>query len=326
MISYFDMQSSALLNAWKQLQPEVYSLNDSKVDVEKLLEGGCAGQVFSIAMLSPTLKQQMGALFPNDDDFIKKLTNIFHVTLGAHDSEIAMARNLSDFMDNRRNCKMSAFLAIRDGRFVDGDFKKIRRVHKTGVRMLGIMGDLPNCFGVPSSDGGNGMKIGLTPFGKKAVEFMDELGMVVDVAHLSNQGILDVLEIGRKPIVASHVNARALSPHNRNLGDDMIKSIGDKGGLIGVSFLPYILNSDLTQENSTIERIGEHMRHIANVGGIDCVGIGSNLDGFEVDYPLDNCSKMQSVFETLDKAGFTEDEIEKIAYNNFLRIVKESMK
>ena len=148
--------------------------------------------------------------------------------------------------------------------------------------------------------------------------------MIIDVSHLSDDGIYDVYNNTKKPFIASHSNARSLCSHQRNLTDDMIRKIADRGGLIGANFYSTFLNDNYSgKDMSRIKDIVEHMKYIANVGGIDCVGIGSDFDGIDCPLEFENSSNMQLIYHEMKKSGFSENEIEKVFYKNALRLFKE---
>lgn len=126
--------------------------------------------------------------------------------------------------------------------------------------------------------------------------------------------------------MATHSNARALCPHQRNLTDDMIKILGNAGGATGINFGPEFLNEDITCKDSTAALMAKHARHIADVGGIDCVGIGSDFDGIMGNLEISDCSKLAVLESALAKEGFSGDEIEKIFYKNVLRVMEDAMK
>ena len=170
------------------------------------------------------------------------------------------------------------------------------------------------------------MNRGLTSFGKEAIEVMNEWGILIDVSHLSDGGFEDVMKISKKPFVASHSNCRALSPHPRNLTDDMIRKLAEKGGVAGVNFAPEFLDSDIKTKKSTIQNLTAHIKHFIEIGGVECVGLGTDFDGITGEFEIGEPEKMELLFEQLHREGISETVIEKIAYKNVLRVIKDSMK
>jgi membrane dipeptidase len=167
------------------------------------------------------------------------------------------------------------------------------------------------------------MKKGLKPFGKDVVERMNDLGMIVDVSHLSDGGFWDVAEISKKPFIASHSNARALKDVPRNLTDPMIRAIADKGGVIGLNFCPFFLNEE---NHETVEALVRHLIHIIDKGGIEVAAIGTDFDGIGGPMDLAHVGEMDKLRHGLRKAGVSSGNIDKIFTDNGLRVIRDTMK
>src|SRR5699024_2775635 len=160
---------------------------------------------------------------------------------------------------------------------------------------------------------------GLKTFGKDAIEYMNHLGMIIDVSHLSDGGFYDVAKISKKPFIASHSNSRTLSPHQRNMTDEMIKILAEKGGVMGLNFAPQFLNEDISIRDSKIELMVKHLNYMKNIGGEDVIALGSDFDGIGGNLELDSSDKMYLLFDALRVDGWSERLIEKLAYKNALR-------
>jgi membrane dipeptidase len=160
---------------------------------------------------------------------------------------------------------------------------------------------------------------GLTPFGRQVVQEMNSLGMVVDVSHLAPKGFWDVIEISSAPIIASHSNAKVLCPHRRNLEDDQIKAIIEKGGVIGMTFVPYFIG----EGKITIPHLLRHIDHILSLGGEDHIGLGSDFDGISITMEdLRSGSDYPKLLQALDQE-YGHDITAKICGKNFLRVYKQ---
>ena len=166
------------------------------------------------------------------------------------------------------------------------------------------------------------MRRGLKSFGKRMVEEMNELGMIVDVSHLSDGGFWDVAKISKKPFVASHSNARAVTNHPRNLTDSMIRTIAEKGGVIGINFCPSFLSD---KKISTINGLLRHIYHIYQVGGEDVLALGSDLDGISGKIQLDGCDKISLLAESLKRYRMSDRVLEKMWYKNALRVFHDTL-
>ena len=157
---------------------------------------------------------------------------------------------------------------------------------------------------------------------------MEELGMIVDVSHLSDKGIEDVLRAAKKPFVASHSNARALASSPRNLTDDMIRRMAEKGCVAGINYYPFFLRDPSPGERAeaSVEDCIRHIRHMVNVGGIEFVALGSDFDGFSGETAWKDAAGLPLLFEGLKKAGFSEGELDKISRDNVLNLYRELLK
>lgn len=192
----------------------------------------------------------------------------------------------------------------------------------------------------PESAAAGQRKKGLKEAGFAFLEEMERLGMIIDVSHLSDDGFYDVLEHTSRPFVASHSNARALAAHPRNLTDSMLKSLADRGGVAGVNFYNRFLSvpcgrrsglpaagdfagQDTYPETTTNEAIICQIRHMTDIAGMDSVGLGTDFDGFECPMEMENCSMLQKLAEDMERAGFTNGEIEGIFYKNVVRVYRE---
>jgi membrane dipeptidase len=168
-----------------------------------------------------------------------------------------------------------ALLSVEGAEAIDGRMAVLEAWFRLGVRLVGLTWNGANCVadGVGELRGG-----GLTGFGREVVARMQELGMVVDVSHLSVRGVSDVLDMTVRPVVASHSNALSVHRHRRNLDDDQIRGIAATGGLVGATFVPAFIAS---AETVTVDDLLRHVDHLLTVAGPDAVGLGSDFDGIE---------------------------------------------
>lgn len=323
-IPFIDMHCDTLMQAWFRLKRDIYHFPSAMADVQRLAQGGCKAQFFAIFLQSMRMKKILGPLMQKDDAYIETLMSTFYRTLKRHSGVLAFAGNAQDLERNKREGKISAFLTIEDGRAVRGRMETLEEYHKKGVRLLGLTWNYPNCFGHPNSTNIIEMKRGLSDFGKEAIGELNRLGIVIDVSHLSDGGFWDVAELSQKPFVASHSSARVLCPHPRNLTDEMIRTIGEKGGVVGMNQNPEFLYPG-SQENR-IEDLVAHLLHIRNVGGRECAALGSDYDGIDGKLCLRGPQDYQKLAHALKKAGLSETEVEEIFYKNVERVIQDVMR
>lgn len=328
MTKFIDMHCDSLMTLFYEdpVHADLYDSRVTAVDFKRMQQTGFLAQFFAIFVI-PRDRYEMHHVIPiSDEEYIEILHQYFEKNMTEYKDVIAKAENYQDILRNEADQKMSAVLTMEDGRTVNGDMKLLEKYYRMGIRAINLTWNETNCFGFPNSSNPAIMQQGLTAFGKAAVEYMQELGILVDVSHLSDGGFYDVAAICKKPFIASHSNARALCPHPRNLTDEMIRVLGETGSVAGLNFGPEFLNRDITCIDSSVESIVNHARHISNIGGIDCLGIGTDFDGIEGNLEVSDCSMLNLVVAGLLKAGFTETEIEKICCKNVMRVIKESMK
>jgi len=326
-MKYIDLHSDTLAQAFLKGKESINEFPEAMVDVKRLHKAGALAQFFAIFMLPDGEEERTGVVIPEDDAYIDALIKVLENTIRENPTQLAMARNVSEMEMNHQAGKVSAFLTIEDGRSVDGKMEKLESYYDKGVRLLSLTWNFENCFGAPNSTNAEIMKKGLTPFGKDAVKRMEELGMLVDVSHLSDGGFYDVADILNVPFVASHSNCRELTNHPRNLTNEMIRILGNKGGVAGINFFARFLNDKQEQLDSRIQDMILHMKHLMTYGGEDIIAIGSDFDGisgnqFEVGSPL----QMELLFDAMKKEGFTERQIDKFAYENAVRVMREVLK
>lgn len=161
---------------------------------------------------------------------------------------------------------------------------------------------------------------GLTPFGREVLREMDRLGIIVDVSHLNERTFWHVVDATDGPIAATHSNAFSVCTHPRNLTDTQIRAIADRNGFIGLNFCTAFLSDS---DKASIHDLVKHACHIADVGGIKTLAIGSDFDGI-VTGPvgLEHIGKMTRLIPALRKAGFSHANIEAISHKNFLRVFR----
>ena len=205
---------------------------------------------------------------------------------------------------------------------------RARGLHAAGLRSLGLVWSRRNAFatGVPFGfPGSPDQGPGLTDAGRALVRACGELGIVVDLSHFNERGFWEVADLSDAPLVASHSNAHVLCASPRNLTDDQLRAIGERGGLVGINFFPGFLRADGAEDPETpITLIAEHAAHVAQVAGPGCVGLGSDFDGATMPSALRDVTGLPALLDTLRSAGFTDVELEGIASGNWRRVLAET--
>ncbi len=295
------------------------------LDLEKMKKGDYGLQNFAVYV---NLKK-------TEDPFCRAMEMIdtFYEEMRANEDIIGVVRSWKEICRNWEEGRMSAMLTMEEGGVCRGDVRLLRDFYRLGVRMMTLTWNFPNQLGYPNRIVNEGPEKGCWPdtehgLTEKGLEFLDEmerLGMIIDISHLNDAGIRDVFAHTRKPFVASHSNARALAGHPRNLTDDMIRGLGERGGVAGINYCPAFLHDwkDEEQARSLISHMVDHMRHMKQTGGVGCVGLGSDFDGIRGELELGDGSGLPLLEAEMRRQGFTSSEIEAVFHGNVLRVYRE---
>lgn len=207
--------------------------------------------------------------------------------------------------------KTACLLTIEGGEAIEGSLSALRVLYSLGVRAMTLTWNESNELSGAALQRNHR---GLTRLGLEVIREMNQIGMAIDLAHLSDAGIDDVLAYSTQPVFASHSNARSVFKAARSLTDDQIRHISRMGGVIGINFYNRQLSN---QPVACIDDIVKHILHVVKVGGVDCCAIGSDFDGMPV-YPRDlpNASAFPALMEALLREGLSIEEVQKIAYWN----------
>lgn len=324
---YIDLHSDTLAKAFIEGKNTITNMPNCMVDVERLYKVGAGAQFFAMFLPQPGDEEHFGVKYPSDDEYISSLASILRNTIQENPQKIAFAKNVDEMMKNQEEGKVSAFLTIEDGRSVDGKMEKIDQYYDLGVRLISLTWNYNNCFGAANSKDEEQMKTGLTCFGKEAISHMKELGMLVDVSHLSDGGFYDVADVLNSPFVASHSNCRELCNHPRNMTNEMIRMLSNKGGVAGLNFYAHFLKPVVDSADSRVVDMIAHVNHMYQFGGEDVIAIGTDFDGISGDnFDIDCPTKMYLLFDALKKAGYSERQIDKFAFGNASRVMKDVLK
>ncbi|MEW4368317.1 dipeptidase [Paenibacillus kandeliae] len=304
--------------------------NDRQVDLDKLARGGAYAQFFAIFMVPEGFYAHLQMEPLDDAVYYERLYTAFRQEFMdghgvAQGNAARFAGNYEQYAANRAAGILSAFLTIEDGRLLNGNLATLDQWYDQGVRLITLTWNYENSIGYPQSSDQQLMQLGLKSFGMETVQRMNELGIIVDVSHLSDGGFWDVVKHSSKPFAASHSNSRELSPHPRNLTDEMIRALGNKGGVAGLNFGGNFLNQQISNDHSTIRQMIRHIQHMVHVGGVDSVALGSDFDGVPRNLEIDDASQVPLLAERLQQHGFHSSDIDKIMFGNVERLIRETL-
>lgn len=209
-------------------------------------------------------------------------------------------------------------LSLEGGEVIQS-LEDVEYLKECGVRCASLTWNNDNALagGVMGNGGG------LTEFGKSVVRKMNDLGIIIDVSHLSDKSFYDVAGLSRDTIIATHSNSRSVCANPRNLTDEMFRIIKESGGVVGMNLYPLFVSG---KNSCTSYDVINHIRHFAELGGLEAVGIGSDFDGTDNCLPDDikGCDELYRLFDNMTLSGFNIADVEKISHLNFERIFKEA--
>lgn len=288
--------------------------NNFSIDIEKMKRANYKAQFFAMFVDAEET--------PNRLNRALDMANRFHLEMDKSKEYIKLVTNYDEFKSNESQGKISAFLTIEEGGVLEGDISNLKKFYDLGVRLMTLTWNFKNEIGYPAYDRANNHK-GLTSFGVEVIDQMNNLGIIIDVSHLSDGGFYDVVKYSKHPFVASHSNARAVQNHQRNLTDEMIRILSNKGGVTGINFCTKFLAEDRI---SKVEYMVNHIKHIKNIGGVDVIALGTDFDGIHSKVEIEDASQMGKLVYALEKEKFSADEIEKICYKNVERVIRDTLK
>ena len=298
------------------------------LDLRKARRGGFAGGLFAIFVPSPSRKKAASPPAVEVADaqrvVFAMMSLLFRIERESQ-GRVRVCRSAGDIESCLANDVLAAVLHIEGAEAIDADLALLDVLYAAGLRSLGPVWSRSNTFGhgVPfrcpaSPDTGPG----LTDLGKALIGECNRLRILIDLSHLNERGFWDVAAISNAPLVASHSNAHALSPHSRNLTDRQLVAIGESGGLIGVNFAVSFLRADGRRDKNTpMELIIQHIEHLLEHVGEDSVGFGSDFDGAEIPTELGSAAGLHNLVEAMRKRGFGKPLIEKLCFRNWLRVL-----
>lgn len=302
-----------------------------KYQLPKFQKGGVSGGTF-VMWIDP----------PYDEDPKKRIKEIEQAVrqelVDAADI-LNVVKQFDDFEKGTKEGKINVLMGLEGLSYIGEDIDQISYYYdEFSVRTMMLTWNEENAL----ASGWPGDKNrGLTEKGREAVKRMNDLGIVLDVSHINDKGFWDVLSLSDgHPVIASHSNARALSPHGRNLSDEMIKALAETGGVMGMNRLDAFISPD--KEKQTVEGLADHVDHIVDLVGIDHVGCGFDFEDYvtmealskngapnenpEGTKGLISAADAGNFLEVLKKRGYSQEDLEKIAYKNFYRVYQQVLK
>lgn len=332
-----------------------------QIDLPRANRGNLIGGIFSIFTPTPksspeaddtygfeltangykqTLRSPIDPLYAQD--FTNSVIKLFFNLEASSQGKVKVVKTIKELESNLEKGILSAVLHFEGAEAIKEDLTNLADYYQKGLRALGLVWSRPNDFGCGvhfefphTPDTGSG----LTEAGKQLVEECNRLGILIDLAHITEKGFWDVAKLSSTPLVVTHADVYSLCPSTRNLTDEQIDAVGKSGGLIGINFEPFNTSFDsalvakmpmdkLTERLRAVplSEIVKHIDYVAKRIGIDCVALGADFDGADMSNELKDVAGLPKLMVELRKHGYNDNDIEKIAYKNWFRIFKETWK
>jgi membrane dipeptidase len=331
------------------------STTDGDFDYERAKKGGLDAPFMSVYIPSEYQKQP-----DNGKALADSLINMVRTIAAEIPDKFALANTAAEVDENFKQGKISLPMGMENGAPIGNDLANVKYFYDRGIRYITLTHGKDNQICDSSYDTTRTWN-GLSQFGEQVVAEMNRVGIMVDISHVSDSTFYDVLKITKVPVIASHSSCRAFTPDfQRNMNDDMIKKLGENGGVIQINFGSSFLDSAVRSGNdinrkklralldekglnaedslakpvieqfrkdnpslyADVEIVADHIDHVVKLAGIDHVGIGSDFDGVGDSLPtgLKDVSQYPNLIYSLLKRGYTEDDIAKICYKNVWRV------
>jgi membrane dipeptidase len=323
---------------------------EGHIDLPRAREGGMAGGFFAIFVPEPcddcdvkdrqmvVIQTEKGYEIPYapavDPEYARGVTitmmaNLFRLEAES-DGQVKVVRSIEDFEYSLAYDIHIAIMHMEGAEAIDANLDTLEVFYRTGLRSLGLVWSRPNIFaqGVPfkfphSPDTGPG----LTDVGRELVRGCNRLGIMLDLSHLNEQGFFDVAAYSDAPLVATHSNVHAICPTTRNLTDKQLDAIRESQGLVGLNFAVYDLREDSHRDADTpLDVLVRHIDYLVERLGIDGVALGSDFDGTVIPGAIGDAAGLPKLADALRLHGYDGAALRKIAYENWLRVLRKTWK
>ena len=349
MTPIFDGHNDVLLRLIRKSEPDdgVASFLDGdgigQLDLPRIRTGGMVGGLFAIfiptseiepddhhAMEQPEYDLPLPP--PSELTYAQgvavRMASLLHRIARKSDGAVRVCRSAAEIRAAVDAGALATVLHIEGAEPIDRDFRLLEVFYQAGLRSIGPVWSRPNIFahGVPfrfpsSPDTGPG----LTDEGRALIRICNEMKIAIDLSHLNEKGFWEVAAMSDAPLIASHSNAHALSPHSRNLTDRQLDAIRDTGGLVGINYAASFLRSDGRMLADTpLETLVRHADHLIEHLGIDGVGLGSDFDGAVIPNEIGTVLGLPNLVAAFRGAGYDDETINRICFGNWLRVLERT--
>lgn len=340
LVPVFDGHNDVLLRLWQSGNKEaeldfLRQRPSGHLDLPRARAGGFAGGLFAVYVpssanatgadgkpepLAPSLAEAQAAAL----GLVSLLARVERASGGA----LRICRSGAEIRAAMAAGALAAVLHVEGAEMIDPDLRMLDVLHQAGLRSIGPVWSRTNIFGYgvpfrfPSSPD---IGPGLTDHGKALVRACNALRIMIDLSHLNEKGFWDVADLSDAPLVASHSNVHALTPHSRNLTDRQLDAIRERDGLVGLNFGTSFLREDGRKDPDTgLDTLVRHIDYLVERIGLERVGLGSDFDGTTVPNDLGDASRLPALVEALRRRGYDDAALRKICAENWIRVLEKT--
>ncbi len=345
MIPVFDGHNDTLLMHLERPERDFFARQeDGHIDYVRAREGGFAGGFF--AMFPPTRpggdpfagrKEVKGGYTtppsPPVDQLhaVNAVNGMFRILLElTADDRLRLVTTADELQASLEDGVLAAIAHVEGAEAIDPELAALDVYYRAGLRSLGIVWSRANAFGhgVPFGfPGSPDTGPGLTAAGHRLVSRCNDLGIMVDLSHITERGFWDVAEASRAPLVATHSNAHAICPSPRNLTDEQLDAVRQSDGMVGLNFAVGFLDPDGGHDADIgIEVMVRHIDHLVDKVGITRVGLGSDFDGARIPEAIHDVAGVQRLLDALRRNGYDEASLRQLAHENWVRVLRKTWK
>ena len=309
-VSVFDAHCDTISRCWREY--EGLEHNSGMISLERTAGFGRYCQFFALW----TADGYTG--YPVGGDSVERayhvLLRCFKDQIARSGDQIVQCRTADEAEQANRAGKAAAFLSVEGGELLGCDPDRLDQAAADGVKAINLTWNHANALSGSHSDQ---PERGLSETGRRFVEKMEELRILVDVSHLSEAGFWDVAEMARRPFIASHSNIKSVWDHTRNLTDEQITAIIENQGVVGLNFY-----TEFVGGSRDLDMVRAHLDRLLELGGEKNAALGGDWDGCDTMADLPAIDSLPRFYEHLLRHGYTETVVQDLFYNNLMRVVR----
>jgi len=280
------------------------------LDGPRMKQGGLTAQVFGLFVMAWFFRRRFW-------ERILEQVDATHATVSRRPDGLRLVRTAEEIRQAKRDGVPAGMFCLEGAHPLAGRLDRLEELIPRGLRAVGFLHFVDNEAGAPAMGRGRNTHEALRPFGRALVEFCNERGLLIDLAHINRPGFLEAARLSRAPVMVSHTGVTGVKPHRRNIDDDQIRAVADTGGCIGIIYARNFLGG------AGLDRLMLHLEHVLRVGGEDCPALGSDFDGYVLPpRGLADVTTLPRITDRLLHRGHAPRVVRKILGGNALRVIE----